>query len=275
LEQVFCKDNRFTFMTFFFRYFLPFSYFKSTRLFNLNYAAYHILLEGVPVLLLTLIYSNYSVNALSTALLSYLAFICIYEIGYITNDFYSEKFEEDPRGRSKDKNVALLIIWSLIIVKTIFFLLFSYLLGSLNNFIWWTFHIMLMMTFIFHNIRMKEYRLSTFFSLSVFRFMAPLVLCLPGEIFLFLSSVVMLNYSLFRVITYGVNKNLIEISNRDTTKFKFVYYINCLPLNVLLSVSYRSFLPIIFCLYYIFLWIICSKMRISSTQHEMVRFSSV
>lgn len=248
-------------MKFFLRYFFPITYFQATRLNRWAYVAYNGLIEWIPALALSLFYNNFNTNIVLVVVLSYLAFICIYEIGYITNDFFSEKFEKDPRGRSSQINISNFVIWSLIITRLLFFLLFSYLLGTLINPLWLTFHAMLLITFVLHNSLSSELRISTFFSLSSFRFFAPILISLNSQVLFILIPTILLNNSLYRTLVYGSNKNIFVIKNRESIRFKLIHYLNCLPLSVFLSVFFESFLPLGFCLYFILVWTLYSRFK--------------
>lgn len=242
-------------MTFLLRNLLPFTYFQFSRLNKWKYVVYHFILEWLPAIFLALYYNNFAPQVLTTLFLNYLAFICIYEIGYLTNDFFSEKFEDAPRGRMSNFSGGQTIIWILIIFRLCVFVFLTFFLNVQTNTFWWLFFGSMLATFIFHNLRLRDYRISSFFSLSVFRFIAPLILCLPPEIVKMLFGVIMLNYSLFRTITYIENKNIVELPQKNETNFKLFYFINCFPLGFVLSFYFDSFVPIIFCIYYMVMWL--------------------
>lgn len=241
-------------MSFLLRNVLPFTYFQFSRLNNVKHLVYHFLLEWLPAPIIALYYNNFDTSVLVTFFITYLAFISIYEIGYLTNDFFSEKFESTPRGRMADLSVSQTTVYILIFVRLIAFVFFTFILNAQNNGYWWIFFAMMLLTFTIHNIRIKSFRISSFFSLSFFRFTAPLILVLPLNILNMLFPVVMLYYSLFRTIAYIENRNGNSAPNKSETSLKIIYFINAFPLGIVLAISYNSFLPIIFCLYYICIW---------------------
>jgi hypothetical protein len=67
-----------------------------------------------------------------------------------------------------------------------------------------------------------------------------------------LLPVVMLNNSVYRLTVYIDNKN---ITNRQSIRSKFGFYVACFPLSALLSVLYNSWVPIIVTLYFLFVWL--------------------
>ena len=242
-------------MKFFLRHFLPITYFQVTRLNRWALVGYNGLVEWIPALGLSYYYNDFRAGILWTVVLSYLAFICIYEIGYFTNDFYSERFEKGPRGRAEKLNVGQFVIWSLIIVRIAFFILFSYLLGVMDNRVWWAFHGALAVTFAMHNILPNELRIPTFFGLSTFRYFAPVILTLGAPVLIILIPTILLNNSLYRSTVYLGNKNIFAAENRHGLIFKMAFYLGCLPLSVFLSIFFGSYLPIMVCLYFIAIWL--------------------
>lgn len=251
-------------MKIFLRYFLPVSYFQATRLNKWVYVAYNGLVEWIPALALALFYNDFAVSVAGKVLLSYLAFISLYEIGYITNDYFSEKFETDPRGRLEQINGNSSVIYGLIFVRVLFFAVFSYLLGHLTNPLWLTFYSMMLLTFLLHNTVSTELRIPSFFSLSSFRFFAPIIVLLDVKVLIILIPVILLNNSLYRTIVYSSNKGIFILKNRESIKFKLIFYFNCLPFNIFLSVFFKSFLPVGFCIYFILIWIVYSRIKQNS-----------
>lgn len=241
-------------MKLFFRYFFPISYFQSTRLNRWDLVAYNGLVEWLPALLLALFYNNFSLLTIGNVLLSYLAFICVYEIGYIVNDAYSERFEEDPRGRSERFDEIRWTIWALIGIRLLFWTLITYFLTGFSNIIWIIFHVSLLITFLLHNSVRNEYRTATFFGLSTFRYFAPMILVVPYSALTILFPAVLLNNSLYRTTVYVRNKNSGQTST-PSAKGKLTFYLACLPLSIFFSVFFLSPLPTMVCLYFMAVWI--------------------
>lgn len=238
----------------FFRFIIPLSYFQFSRLNSWTYAGYHALLEWIPVIAVSFYYSSFDPKVFLVLGGSYIAFICIYEIGYLFNDFYSERFESDSRQRSKNVAITFPVLLGLGIVRLAIFVLLTYLLGGLNSYVWWTFFLMLAVTFLLHNVRPKESRTSTFFCLATFRFCAPLLLCVSQPVFLVVLLATMLNYSLFRLMTYGKSKGLFIEFDKAVKNFQSTFFVNCVPLNIFIAVFTGSFLPIVAGVYYLLIW---------------------
>lgn len=241
-------------MRFLLRNLLPFFYFQTTRLNSVRLAVYHLFLEWIPATLLALYFNPQEPKALITLLLSYAAFISIYEIGYIVNDYFSERFEREPRGRLTEKGVTPWAIITLILFRAAVFVGLTFVLGVEASALWGAFYFGLVLTFAFHNFWSNDHRLSSFFGLSVFRFLGPLVIVVPLSGLMMLLPAVMLYYSLFRAIAYGAAKGLIAIGSRESFQFKLIHYLNIVPLSVLFAVIFSSPMPIYFCGYYLLFW---------------------
>jgi hypothetical protein len=212
---------------------------------------YNALIEWIPAILLSLSFNGYQPRILLTVGLSYLAFICIYEIGYITNDQISEKFEDEPRGRVV-REASTAAIFGLIAVRIAVFGLCTAVLGAWTNPVWLTFHGTLAISFLLHNILPNDMRIATFFSLSTYRFFAPIVLTVDTQILILLIPVILLNNSVYRLSVYLGNKGA---GKRQSLGSKFGFYIACLPLGLFFTILYGSFLPLVVTAYFLSVWL--------------------
>ena len=243
-------------MRFFFRYVIPATYFESTRIPTVALKIYNGLVEWLPALVFSLYFNEYSTKVIVTVILSYVAFICVYEIGYLTNDYYSELFEDEPRGRGAalaDQGPA---VHALITVRIIIFLCCTFLLGVSDSVLWWTFHGTLAATFALHNLLPNEMRIGTFFGLSAYRFLGPMIVTLRPEVLSVLVPAAFLNHSLYRTTVYLRGKNTNNKTANASVTPKFGFYAGCLPFSALLSYFYGSFIPLGLCLYFGFVWIL-------------------
>lgn len=205
--------------------------------------------------LLILMYFNYEPkHAFEIYLTGYLAFISFYEIGYIFNDFYSVKLEENPRIRHEYVKKEWVTIW--VILKFLFFLFFSYLLGYFRLFDYWFFYFALLISFLLHNIiRNKELKIFTFLNLAFLRFFAPIIFAVKSDEFLRIVPGVFLSFLLYRVVSYMNSKDILLMEGREKVSFKLGYYSILLILSAL--ISYMSHFPetIYINLYFIAGWL--------------------
>ncbi len=236
----------------FLRFFFPATYFEATRVPSLALKIYNGLVEGVPALALSFYYNEFSLQVFLVVLLSYLAFISIYEIGYLTNDFYSESFEADPRGRASRFEGRPLVVMALIASRLIFFAGCTYLLGTSGSLLWWTFHATLLASFALHNSLPSNQRTPTFFALSAYRFFGAVIVSLGPAIIAILLPAVLLNHSLYRTTVYLRSKN--GKAGNASIASKFAFYAGCLPFSILLSVLSGSYLPAVLCIYFFLVW---------------------
>jgi len=242
-------------MRLFFRYLFPLTYFQATRLNRWDLVAYNGLVEWIPALALSLYFQSATLITAGVVLASYLAFICVYEIGYITNDAFSEKFEESPRGRSGQLGSSKAVVWALVVTRLVFWILISFGLGVLDNPIWVAFHLALLSTFVLHNVLVNEHRVATFFCLSTFRYFAPMIVTVPPVVLTILIPAVLLNNSLYRTTVYVRNKTT-GLQDKPSIKSKLAFYLACVPTSIFLSVFFGSLLPLVVCVYFILIWLL-------------------
>lgn len=251
-------------MKFFLRNLFPITYFRSTRLNRWSLVAYNGLVEWLPAIFLSLYFNDLAASALAKVVLSYIAFISVYEIGYITNDIYSEKYESDPRGRREGFVGEGWPIAGLIIVRILFFCGATHLLGAWSNPFWWGFYISLGVTFALHNLLPSELRIATFFSLSTFRWFAPVILTLPQPVLLILLPSILFTNSVYRTTVYLRSKSESSVKNSPESHRKILFYVACMPLSCFMAVITGSAIPIAVCIYFLFIWLIywsASKLR--------------
>lgn len=243
------------------RILLPFFYFVTTRLKDGRSLLFHASYEWVPGLALAYIWGGEP--ALLTFLLSYLAFISIYELGYIMNDELSHR-REGERQRLEPHSPSILVL--LVAIRLVVFvylfnylgvhLLFKYYLENSTHDGWLMAigYAMLVATFFFHNIlRSASIKCVTFIMLSYLRFMLPIAPWLTPALVLELTTPVLLNYSLFRLLIYMDSKNLLSGLDRRSPAFLMSFYLMTTAFGGLLSFMSGSWLPVAFSVYYLVL----------------------
>lgn len=245
---------------------MPFGYFIKTRLNTPSAILFHGFAEFLLGCCLMIYVGISPMVTIKSFLLCYFAFISVYEIGYIFNDFVSVRFEKNPRKRLASWNPSngLIICW--VIIRIVVFLGLSYYLQVLNQERWIYFYLVLATVYTLHNsLAKKEYKIFSFISLGFLRFYAPIFIFLPKEFLLLSIPAVFLNYILFRAITYMDSKDLIKIPGRNSLTFKTNYYLIFLPLSLLISILSLNWLSLWLNLYFLTFWVvllIISKMRL-------------
>jgi hypothetical protein len=234
---------------------IPAGYFIVTRLNSKSAWLFHGYAEYLLGILL-LWFSGLPISvAVVDFLLGYLAFICIYEIGYIFNDFISVNFEERPRRRLESWQPSKLLIGFWIIIRLVVFGLVACYLDALELRNWWLVYLLLALAFTMHNtLKRKEYKVFTFICLACLRFYVPIFLfILPSFVSVTLPGV-LIHYVFFRTLTYIDSKGLLQITGRNSLSFKAAFYIVLLPFSFLITVITASPLCSFINLYFLLFW---------------------
>src|SRR5258708_4848065 len=132
-------------------FFIPFGYFIKTRLNTRAAVSFHIYAEFLLGILLLVYSGNTILQAVVNFFTAYFAFISLYEIGYITNDFISVRFEKEGRNRLHRHNPDNKTIAFWIAIRVIIFIAISYFKGFYLLSEWWLFYLTLGIVFSLHN----------------------------------------------------------------------------------------------------------------------------
>jgi len=231
----------------------PFLYFIYSRLNNLKAWVFHSYFEWFPSFLILYYYSEYSLfNVFINWGASYLAFIAIYEIGYLINDFYSTKNEDQPRRRGGSLSFGRFNFLVFVAIRIGVFVAITWLYHFYNDIKWLTFYSTLISIIILHNtIKEKQLKPMSFSGMALLRFFAPFIFFINDTYLGILMIAVFINYVLFRLLTYMDSKDLLKMPIRKTAKFKMNFYFVLLPINVFISLLFHDLLPITLSVYYL------------------------
>ncbi len=229
-------------------YLLPFTYFYDTRLRH-NSLAFHAIFEWLAavVLVFAVGHAGHS-QALIIAGLSYLAFISLYEIGYIVNDLFSSKREEGGRLRGP-QGVSCVWVVAWFVTRLISFLLITIIGGKLLSPEWWSFFASLCVVFSVHNrLTDPEFKTITFLWLAWLRFMAPLIFVIHEAQLFGVGLAAAMTYVSFRLLGYLDGKGLLKMPSRKNSNFRLFFFM--MPLIATLIMWYyegaRGFITLIF-----------------------------
>jgi hypothetical protein len=225
-----------------FFYCFPFLYFWDTRLKNAN-ISFHLFFEWIAALVLCVSLSSIGpMKAISFSVVSYFAFISVYEIGYICNDYISVKYEPDGRERlPTDVTIASVTLW--VACRILLFVAIS--LFALRNFAgaysWWSFYLLLSFVFLFHNLCIvRDLRVVSFQWLAWLRFMAPIIFVVPNIYVFGIGLAAALSYVNFRALGYLDSKDMLCMPRRRDDIFRLLFFSFPLLGSVALS-HYSSF----------------------------------
>lgn len=245
---------------------LPFFYAYHSR-YKENFRFY-LIIEYLPALVVAALFGKFPLlQSLALCLGSFLAFISLYEIGYLVNDYVSIRWEGKPRLRGVvAAGPSLLLLWS--ISRLLVFWLVSSLLVSYAGPIYWGFYLFLIVVFAAHNLlRRIDLKVCTFYWLSVFRFLAPNIWVVDEHNFLSLLAAGTILYSGFRLLGYFESKDVLKLPNRKSNEFRLFYYLLPVPLGVA-DLAIQGFRPLSFLVGYYAACSIASAILPSQRENE-------
>lgn len=208
-----------------FIYLLPFTYFFDTRLRG-GSVAFHAIFEWLAAVVLVLVVGGANpAQALIAAGLSYLAFISLYEIGYLVNDLFASRKEDGGRQRGpQGAGGAWVTAW--FIVRLAAFMLATMLMGKLAAPEWWSFFVALSIVFALHNeLSDREFKAISFLWLAWFRFMAPVMFVVSDSQRLGVGLAAAMAYSSFRLFGYLDSKGLLHMPGRQRPGFRLFFFL--------------------------------------------------
>ncbi len=202
---------------------IPFFYFQTTRLQTLKDVGFHFMYEWLPAYLLVWQELSDGLLALRTVLVGYVAFIALYELGYLANDYLALKTEGERR-RTRPFSAFELALF--MIVRFATFAWATYLLNLVDNPVWYAWYAILAAVFSLHNtLSLKSLKCLTFVGLAFLRFFSPLFFAIGKPMLLALSLPIFANYVLFRLISYMDSKQLLTHFDRHTPAYRLGYYL--------------------------------------------------
>lgn len=203
---------------------IPIAYFGQTRL-RVGSWAFHLLFEWLAaVVLIVALTAVAPLRALATAGLAYVAFISLYEIGYIVNDLVVAPRESDGRKRGpQGAGAAWLSTW--VLLRLASFSGVTMVLGFENRLEWWAYFGFMMVMIGFHNgLNDREIKAGTFLWLSWFRFMAPIMFVVPDRYLMGIAFGCAVSYSAFRLFGYLDSKGMLRMPGRKRALFRFAFF---------------------------------------------------
>lgn len=205
-------------------YLIPFSYFWCTRL-RVGSVWFHFLFEWLAAAVVVVALGGPDwVVALGVAGITYLAFISLYELGYMANDLRAARSEGGGRLRGPQGAPLHWIVWW-VVTRFAVFVLVTIVLGKAADGTWWTFFGGLAVVFFAHNrLNDRELKAGTFMWLSWFRFMAPLMFAVPTSFLTGLAFACAMSYSAFRQFGYLDSKGLLVMPGRKRPIFRWSFF---------------------------------------------------
>lgn len=216
---------------------IPFYYYYCSRIKKGSSIFFNFFFEWIPWIILSIWFSKYDlITSLFYLGFSYLAFISLYEIGYIFNDYFSINFEKEGRNRAPLLGTRNnLIIW--ILSRIITFFLFTNFLPFGGDYSWNILYFLLIIFFASHNLLKEiQFKSISFFWLAFLKYIIPVIFIIKQNYIYQLLLVAALIYVPYRFLSYLESKKLLLMSKRKSINFRTIYF--CAP--ILLSIFLKN-----------------------------------
>lgn len=223
---------------------IPFGYFLSSRLKSVGDVAFLVATSWLPATWLAIRLGGKSpVEAVSSFLLGYLAFIAIYEVGYLANDLWDARRTRNGRARF-DHAVGPAYIAAFVAVRLMCWVAVASSTGWADNPLWLAGFGALLIALAQHNLAQSPaLRLASFLELAVLRFLLPILALVPrGELWV-VTLVALLLYAYPRFLSYMDSKSLLRLDGGRGRSFGLGQQLSLAPL--LLFIAYVTATPVI------------------------------
>jgi hypothetical protein len=185
----------------------------------------------LPILLVLVFYNKDLTYVLPRFLLAFIAMYCVYEIGYIFNDTYTIKFEDNPTYRLEEQERMIVERWAniLISVRVLIVIICSAILkfmGVENLLVFIVMLGLLDVSYALHNFFRSVSNVYTIFFLLVFKYCSIPVLFMPLDDYTLYFAMLVFAVPVIRTIefaakpSYGIK--IFKRYNNDT--FRVYYY---------------------------------------------------
>lgn len=220
---------------------IPFAYSVATRATRRRDLPYLVATSWIPAL--WLLWRLTDLSAAGSALTfaaGYLAFISIYEIGYLVNDAWDAR--RSPEGRQRlDFVPSLPFALSFVAVRIAIWLVVGVLTGWIGNAIWLAGYAALLVAIAQHNlIQSKGLRLVSFYELATLRFLLPIIASLPAASLPAAILTALLLYSFPRLLGYLDSKDMLHLPERSEPHFGLQLILSLTPLLILAAWLLRT-----------------------------------
>jgi hypothetical protein len=232
---------------------LPFSYAQYTRFTGPREIVLHALFDWLSAFLLLVVVGHEPVlTALAHFVLGYLAFISIYECGYIANDLLAVRLEQSPRDRLVAGDVSRTTISAWVSVRLAAFAAVTFVLHEQRSLAWYGYFVVIAVAFAVHNsLRQMGLRAVSFVVLAFLRFFGPVFAFLSADALKTVAPSILVTYVLYRALGYMESKGLLNIPRRATPGFRLGFYAVTSPLALLFCLMFHSWTPALVHGYYL------------------------
>ena len=231
---------------------VPFYYLAMTRMNSLKGLVSNASSAWLPGVLVVTFLSDYSfLEAALHYVFTYLAFVSIYEVGYLVNDTLGTKHDETPRHRLKMK-LASFEILIFVLIRVAALVVIAHLYDLFSNPAWSVSVLALVVVIVMHNtIASSALKAASFLQMSMLRFSLPIIPHVGNDAVPAVLLLAIFHFVYPRFITYLDSKERLKIPERKTSRYGAQVQLLLLPTFFLLSVLMNHALPLVIWLYYL------------------------
>lgn len=203
----------------------PFAYFYTTRL-SKGALAFHALFEWLAAAwLVAMVGASSIAQDCLMMVFAYVAFISVYELGYMANDLRAAGQESDGRRRGP-KGASTPWVMSWVLARIAAFFAVTAVLDQWRQPGWWLFFLVLAAVFTLHNwLDDRDLKTSTFAWLAWFRFMAPVIFVVQDSQRMGIGLAAAMGYVAFRQLGYLDSKGLLKMPGRKEPAFRRFFFL--------------------------------------------------
>ncbi|NJC06479.1 hypothetical protein GGQ97_002272 [Sphingomonas kaistensis] len=223
---------------------LPGAYFLQSRVKGAQDLLYLVATSFVPAWwMLVRLGGQGLVEAAANFTLGYLAFIAVYELGYLANDLFDAR---RPGGRKRwSGSSGAAFVAPFILIRLIVWGLVGWATGWIANPVWLGGTACLVLVFALHNlIQAAAPRSATFVQLGLLRFIMPVIGALEPARLPLALLIALLLYVYLRWLAYLDSKDLLRIAERRHPRFALVQMLLLGPIVGLTSLIGATSLPL-------------------------------
>jgi len=220
---------------------LPFAYYATTRARRARELPYLVATSWLPAIWLLWRLSELgaagSIQAFATG---YIAFISIYEIGYLVNDAWDAR--RSPQGRKRlDFQLTVPFVLSFVAIRLAVWIVVGMITGWIGNAIWLAGYAVLIVAIAQHNIvQSNSLRLVSFYELATIRFLLPIIASLSAPALPAAIITALLLYVFPRFLGYMDSKGILNLPQRGEPRFGFLLMLSLTPLLIYASYMLRT-----------------------------------
>lgn len=233
---------------------LPLGYLVATRMNTAKALLSNATSAWIPGVYLITAWGGLGVfEALTAYAVGYLAFACVYELGYLANDTMGTRNDETPRHRLK-LTLTRAYILLFVVIRVAVFAGIAHCCGFTQSTAWLAGFIALIVVMVLHNtLHSPALKAASFLQMSVLRFSLPVLPFLPLDRIAVLLLLALFHFTYPRFITYLDAKGRLRIPERRTASYGPAVQAILVPAFGLLSAVSSSAVPLIVWFYYMML----------------------